>query len=110
MHHRWMESLYQNKVPSIDIDEKLFEEEKNERSGQFAPEYSQAAYLNTFAIQEVVGDYTNLKDGVFLQITAKQREGIVALISQLHKKKSYRPETLFIAVGLLDKYLKRVVT
>jgi hypothetical protein len=34
---------------------------------------------------------------------------MVALISELHKKKMYRKETLFIALGLLDRYLSRLV-
>lgn len=34
---------------------------------------------------------------------------MVALISELHKKKMYRKETLFIALGLLDRFLSRLV-
>lgn len=34
---------------------------------------------------------------------------MVALISELHKKKMYRKETLFIAIGLLDRYLSRLI-
>jgi Cyclin, N-terminal domain len=34
---------------------------------------------------------------------------MVALISELHKKKMYRKETLFFALGLLDRYLSRLV-
>ena len=47
--------------------------------------------------------------GAKLKVSAKQREGVVALISELHKSKNYRVETMFIAFGILDKYLAEVV-
>jgi len=34
---------------------------------------------------------------------------MIALISELHKKKMYRKETLFIAFGILDRFLSRLV-
>lgn len=58
-----------------------------------------------------MNDYTSeiYTDNPKLKINSKQREGIIALISELHKQKNYRKETLFIAYGLLDRYLSLVV-
>jgi hypothetical protein len=44
-----------------------------------------------------------------MRISAKQREGIIALISELHKKKAYKKDTLFCAFSILDRYLSRLV-
>lgn len=38
---------------------------------------------------------------------AKQREGLIALISELHKHRVYMKETLFIAIGLCDRFLSQ---
>lgn len=40
-------------------------------------------------------------------ISARQREKSVALIHDLCKTKKYRKETMFFAIGLLDRYLSR---
>lgn len=40
-------------------------------------------------------------------ISARQRENSVALIHDLCKTKKYRKETMFFAIGLLDRYLSR---
>lgn len=73
---------------------------------QFWPEFTQDSYIEAFSLQESLLDYTaaNL---LTTTITARQREGIVDLMHGLNKHKKYRKETLYVAIGLLDRYLDR---
>lgn len=111
MQQRWHQTLVKTKVPQMDIDDQLNIEsrKKRKRNKQFWPEYTQKAYEESFEKQECCGDYTNkekrMPDGI--KISCKQREGVIALISELHKKKQYRKDTLFIAYSLLDRFLSR---
>lgn len=111
MQARWLATLKRTAVPQVDLSaqSRLLNDEKTTR--QFWPEFSQSAYDAAFKAQEVFGDYTDpslAKQGK-LRVKSKQREGMIALISELHKKKMYRKETLFIAFGLLDRFLSRLV-
>lgn len=65
--------------------------------------------MEAFEKQTISGNYTKHTQGAKIKVLAKQREGVVALISQLHKQKNYRKETLFIASGLLDRYLSLLI-
>lgn len=76
---------------------------------QFWPEFSQSSYETAFTRQECYGNYTETSKGSKVRVSNKQREGVIALISELHKQKNYRQETMFIAFGILDKYLSIVV-
>ena len=40
-----------------------------------------------------------------LKISSDQRKRMVILIEELHRKKKYRIETLFLAVSIADRYL-----
>ena len=51
--------------------------------------------------EEAIGNYTQLD----LQITSHARRQMVLLIEELHTTKSYKIETLYLAVSLADRYL-----
>ena len=53
--------------------------------------------------EELIGDYT-----IVDKVTNVTRESLIHLIQKLVEIKEYRIETLFVAVNLLDSYLKRV--
>lgn len=38
-------------------------------------------------------------------ITSQQRRGIVDLIEKLHKLQQYKPETLYLATSIADRYI-----
>jgi hypothetical protein len=112
MMQRWHVALVNAKVPEMDITDQLaVGKSQQTKVPQFWAEYSQTSYEEAFSKQKIVFDYTAESYTAIpkLKINSKQREGIVALISELHKQKNYRKETLFIAFGLLDRYLALVV-
>lgn len=106
---RWEESLLLTNVPPMDIEDQknITSKRKRKRNKQFWPEYTQKAYEEAFSKQVLVGDYTSSKVPNAIKITGKQREGLIALIAELHKKKQYRKDTLFIAFDMLDRFLSR---
>ena len=50
-----------------------------------------------------IGNYINLETPI--KITQNQRRTLIALIEDLHLRKGYKEETLFIAVSIADRYL-----
>lgn len=107
MRHRWLIKLSELNIPAEDVKEQL--KDKKSKFASFWPEFSQHSYQDAFKRQRLVGDYTHetRKTKYGLHITAKQREGVVALICDLHKARGYNHETLFCALGLLDRYLSQ---
>lgn len=94
----------------MDIADQMANGKPKTKVKQFWAEYSQTAYEHALSLEECVKDYSSeANPDAKLQISAKQREGIIALISELHKKKGYRKETMFIAFGLLDRFLAAAV-
>ena len=51
-----------------------------------------------------VGNYTGQKYKNLL-ITSRQRRGIVELIEKLHHLQQYKPETLYLATSIADRYI-----
>lgn len=52
---------------------------------QFWPEYSQTSYESALSKQKCFGNYTEESKARKLRVSAKQREGIIVLITELHK-------------------------
>lgn len=110
MKQRWCEALITAGIPKIDLNDQVNAGKKKKQVlKQFWPEFSQTSYIEAFNKQTVAGNYTVSAKGARVKIDVKQREGVVALISELHKWKNYQKETMFIAFGLLDRYLSLVV-
>jgi len=111
MKQRWAQALVDAHVPDVDIIDSMNSLKKSKKQmKQFGAEFSQCSYTASFNKQECFQNYT--KDnisGAKTKVSVLQREGVVALIAELHKAKKYRSETLFIAFGILDKFLYQVV-
>jgi Holliday junction resolvasome RuvABC ATP-dependent DNA helicase subunit len=52
-----------------------------------------------------IGNYFNLESCPFGHLT-DARETMVQMMEEIHRLKGYREETLYIAIGLADKFLK----
>ena len=48
------------------------------------------------------------RGGKSLVISEEDRKGIVRLISDLHRQKDYKIETLYLAVSIADRYLSKL--
>ena len=77
------------------------------KARQFAPEYSICLYDQLLKQEITLGDYTSKSH--FAKVTSLRRRQMVTLIEDLHYKKGYSEETLFIAVGLADRYLINIL-
>jgi len=107
MRYRWLESLKEAGVPSIDVKDLQSMEKGEENLEQFWPEFSQSAYKVAFSRQRLLTDYTvsKTKGAKAGQIPRRVREAAVDMIFDLVKKKRYSHDTAFVAVGLFDRYL-----
>ena len=65
----------------------------------------QQARIEKLSMAEKFHDVFNKKLNLDQQITAYDRSYGIQKIFDLHMKKDYKPETLFIAAGILDRYL-----
>ena len=101
MQVRWLHEI-QAAVPAIDFDD-LNITDDFAKARQFAPEFSQKAYMSMLKKDIVIGNYTS-KKGQF-EINASQREQMIILIQNLHKAKEYKEETLHLATSVADRYL-----
>jgi hypothetical protein len=63
-----------------------------------------------FQKQVCVGNYTKNFTPKMARshLTAKEREGAIAWICELHRARGYLVETMFIAIGIFDKYVSRL--
>ena len=64
--------------------------------------------MSSLQHESVVGNYLQAKDGWKLDMNASHRKEMVCLIEKMHSLKSYRLETLYLAVNIADRYLSRV--
>ena len=79
----------------------------SEQKGEplFAADCTQNSYLTLLNTQDIViGDYTSLAS----YFTPEKRAHIVNLLMHIHKQKKYKMDTFYIAVSLMDRYLKHV--
>lgn len=71
---------------------------------QFAPEYSQSAYQTMIKEEYPIGNYTGQKYAK-MQVSHRERRQIVDLIEKLHKLQQYKPESLYLATSIADRYM-----
>ena len=71
---------------------------------QFAPEYSNKIYQQALTNEYAIGNFFAEKE-CKLDISEEARFTMVQLIEQIHHIKDYRPETLYLAVNIADRYL-----
>ena len=104
MNKRWLR-LMQKKVPTVDLVDVSAEVYPfNSHKRQFAPEYSHSAYLSMLRQEYAIGDYVKSQN-CSLKMTDYTRQQMVMLIEDLALLKEYKPETLFLAVSIADRYL-----
>ena len=84
-------------LPAVDIED--FNQNR-----QFAPEYSQKAYVSMLNSEYIIGNYLDSTESK-LDITAKQRRLMVLIMEKLNEMQNYKLETLFLAVSIADRYL-----
>jgi hypothetical protein len=65
----------------------------------------QQARIEKLSISQKIHDVFHKKLNLDQQITAYDRSYGIQKIFDLHMKKDYKPETLFVAAGILDRYL-----
>lgn len=75
---------------------------------QFAPEYSQSSYEHMQSQDWAVGNYLE-GTGPNANFGYGERERLISIVQDLHKKKDYKPETLHLAGNLADRYLSLVL-
>lgn len=112
-----MNLRYQETLDAVVASSDLAEMESIHSFGEasrqsFAAETSQNSYRHMLTTQDaLIYDYTSSSAGIRtkktspLVVTSLQREEMVEQITELHKVKEYRSETLFVAVGIADRYL-----
>ena len=57
---------------------------------------------------EAIGDY--VRSNKTVQFSYGDRERLISIIQDLHKKKEYKQETLHLAGSIADRYLKIIIT
>ena len=78
---------------------------------QFAAEYSQSSYVDMLCQDYAIGDYiarlpqepSAMNGGV--KFTYTERERLISIIQDLHKRKEYKHETLHLAGSVADRYV-----
>ena len=65
----------------------------------------QQAHIEKLSMAQKFHDVFNKKLNLDQQITAYDSSYGIQKIFDLHMKKDYKPETLFIAAGILDRYI-----
>jgi hypothetical protein len=104
MTRRWLTQL-QNSLPPIDMVDLVPARDPLLRlNRQSAPEYSQAIYRNEFKMECVIGDYVCLAYNS-VKVTEEVRMYMITVIIEVHRLKSYKEETLYLACNLADRYL-----
>lgn len=77
---------------------------------QFAPEFSQSAFLAMKRKEFAIGDYLdwlqnrNLNTLRF-EAAGLARQHMITLLEDLNRLKAYKEETLYLAASLADRYL-----
>ena len=75
---------------------------------RFAPEFSHQAYLTMMKLDAPVGNY--LKMNSRLGLEPRKRKGMVTMMKDLQKFKSYKLETFYLATSIADHYLMVLAT
>ena len=72
---------------------------------QFAPEYSQKAYMAMRNKEFAIGDYLDWQQGGGLKVSCQSRRHMITLIEDLNRLKNYKEETMYLAASLVDRYM-----
>ena len=108
MTQRWLDSL-QDKIPSVDVKDVKTCLKNPQNCRQFAAEYSQTSYCTMLGGQnddKAIGDYVAKHADRF---SYQERERLMSIIQDLHKKKEYKQETLHLAGNVADRYLTHLL-
>ena len=91
-------------LPAFDLIDLAAEHDFYPKKRQFAPEYSQTSYLSMLEQEFAIGDYITF-GGSTLGLTPSSRQHMITLLEALNAEKKYKPETLYLAASLGDRYL-----
>lgn len=72
---------------------------------QSAPEMAQSMYNNALENECAIGDYINVPNSNSVMVSEEVRTYMITIIMELHRIKSYKEETLYLAASLADRYL-----
>lgn len=109
MTQRWLSSL-QGQIPDIDLRDVKTTLENPKVCRQFAAEFSDSSYrtmLGSAQDDQAIGDYVAKHGGN--RFSYQERERLMSIIQDLHKKKEYKQETLHLAGNLADRYLSQLL-
>ena len=99
---RWR-ALLEKTLPAIDLIDITAEKHFSYAwKRQFAPEFSQDAYMTMLNSEFIIGDYVSNSESA---ITQETRRHMVTLLEALNQEKEYKQETLYLAASLSDRYL-----
>ena len=88
-------------MPAFDLND-IVNPSNVKRQGM--PEFSQTVFENEIKQELLIGDYVNLPNNS-IRINEEVRCHMITVISEIHRIKSYREETLHLAVSLADRFL-----
>lgn len=113
MELRWLKSL-QGGLPEVDIQDVHALLGDPQAGRQFAAEYSQSSYEEILTQDYAIGDYLRRQadaSGAPSNIFSyEDRERLVSIVQDLHKKKEYKVETLHLASSIADRYLSIILS
>ena len=105
---RW-QRIIEKDLPAYDIIDLTAEQHQfYPQKRQFAPEFSQKAYLSMYMNEYAIGDYISIENNLS-EITSESRRHMVTLLEALNHEKDYKEETLFLAASLADRFLVNLV-
>ena len=94
-----IKTILESTLPEIDM-----KDYKKNPNRQFAAEYSQRLYNNTFdKYNKAIGNYC--ANNSTLRISAHDRDMMIVTMQTLSSKKKYKFETLHLAGNIADRYL-----
>ena len=101
---RW-QRLMEQMLPAHDLIDLVAQSDAYyPKRRQFAPESSQSAYVSMLDQEFAIGDYIEF-GGESLGLSTSSRQHMITLIEALNAEKKYKPETLYLAASLCDRYL-----
>ena len=72
---------------------------------QAMPEIAQDIYEIALRDECAVGDYTDAPENSVVIMTGEVRLYMMTVIIEVHRKKNYKDQTLYLATSLADRYL-----
>ena len=107
MNQRWLPLLAQQ-IPPFDMTDVMsardFSNGAARTNRQNMPEIAHQVYLNTSEKESAIGDYVGIPNNS-IKVTEEVRLYMITVIVEVHRLKSYKEETLYLACGIADRYL-----